>query len=136
MIDRYFDVNEKKSNTYISLNHYWRKAQFESRSKKCSYDREKLKAALEYLLFNSYVKFGPYVFRQIKDSPMGGNACPLKEDFFFFFANLEFRYMDKLLSSKTSDNLRLAKNLSYNSRYIDDIAVCNMNDMNNFYNVL
>ena len=42
--------------------------------------------------------------------------------------------MDKLVSSKTPDNLRLAKILSNNSRYIDDIAVCNMNDINDFLN--
>ena len=130
MIDRYFDINERKSNKYIILNHFWRTAQFGSTSKKCSYDRENLKAALEYLLFNSYVRFGPCVFRQIKGIPMGGNASPLIAD--LFLANLEFKYMDKLVSSKSSDNLRLAKRLSNNSRYIDDIAVCNMNDINDF----
>ena len=35
---------------------------------------EKLKTALDYLLFNSFVKFGPNVFKQIKGIPMGGNA--------------------------------------------------------------
>ena len=43
-------------------------------------------------------------------------------------ANLEFRYMDKLVSSKSPENLRMAKKLSNNSRYIDDIGVCNMNN--------
>ena len=89
-----------------------------------------MKAALEYLLFNSYVNSGPYVFRQIKSYPMGGNAAPLMAD--LFMANSEFRNMDKLVISKTSDNLRLVKKLSYNSRCIDDIAVCNMNDITNF----
>ena len=92
--------------------------------------RDKLKTALEYILFNSYVKFGPYVFKQIKGIPMGGNASPLITD--LFLANLEFKYMDKLVSSKSPENLRLAKKLSNNSRYIDDIAVCNMGDINDF----
>ena len=45
-------------------------------------------------------------------------------------ANLEFR--DKLVSSKSPDNLRMAEKLSNrpNSRYIDDIGVCNINNIN------
>ena len=130
MIDRYFDINERKCNKYIVVNHFWKTSQFGSTNKKGSYDRDKLKTALEYLLFNSYVKFGPYVFRQIKGIPMGGNASPLIAD--LFLANLEFKYMDKLVNSKSPDNLRLAKKLSNNSRYIDDISVCNMSDINDF----
>ena len=61
---------------------------------------------------------------------MGGNGSPLTAD--LFLAKLEFRYnMDKL-SSKSPDNLRMAKKLNYNSRYIDDIGVCNMNNINDF----
>ena len=40
--------------------------------------------------------------------------------------------MDKLVSSKSPDNLKMAKKLSNNSRYIDDIGVCNMNNINDF----
>ena len=130
MIDRYFDINERKSNKYILLNHFSGTAQFGSFNKKGSYDRDKLKTSLEYLLFNSYVRFGPYVFKQIKGIPMGGNASPLIAD--LFLANLEFKFMDKLVSSKSPINLRLAKKLSNNSRYIDDIMVCNMSDINDF----
>ena len=130
MIDRYFDINERKSNKYIVLNHFWETAQFASVNKKRSYDRDKLKTALDYLLFNSFVRFGPHVFKQIKGIPMGGNASPLIAD--LFLANLEFKYMDKLVSSKSPENLRMAKKLSNNSRYIDDIGVCNMNNNNEF----
>ena len=132
IIDRYFDINERKSNKYIVLDHFNSSSWFSSscNSKKASYDREKLKMSLEYLLFNSYVRFGPYVFKQVKGIPMGGNASPLIAD--LFLANLEFKYMDRLVSSKSPDNIRLAKKLSNNSRYIDDIAVCNMNDVNTF----
>ena len=62
---------------------------------------------------------------------MGGNASPLIAD--LFLASLEFRYnMDKLVSSKSPENLRMAKKLSNNSRYIDDTGVCNMNNNNEF----
>ena len=40
--------------------------------------------------------------------------------------------MNKLVSSKTPENLRMTKKLSNNSRYIDDIGVCNMNNNNEF----
>ena len=90
---------------------------------------DKVKAALDYLLFNSFVRFRPHVFKQIKGIPMSGNASPLIAD--LFLANLEFRYMDKLVSSKSPDNLRMTKKLSNNSRFID-IGICNMNDFNIF----
>ena len=61
---------------------------------------------------------------------MGGNASPLMAD--IFLANLEFRYMGKLISSKSPDNLRMVKKLSNSSRYIDDIGVCSMNNINDF----
>ena len=129
MIDRYLDINERKSNKYTVLNHFWKTAQFASVNRKGLYDRDKIKTALDYLLFNSFVKFGPHVLKQIKGIPMGGNASPLIAD--LFLANLEFRYMDKLHSFKSPENLRMAKKLSNNSRYIDDIGVCKMN-INNF----
>ena len=132
VIDRYFDINERKSNKYIVLDYFNKSSWFSSSysNNKCIYDREKLKIALEYLLFNSYVRFGPFVFKQVKGIPMGGNASPLIAD--LFLANLEFKYMDRLVSSKSPINIRLAKILSNNSRYIDDILVCNMNDINDF----
>ena len=73
MFDRYFDISERKSNNYIVLTHFWKTALFASVSRKGSYDRDKLKTALDYLLFNSFVRFGPHVFKQIKGIPMGGN---------------------------------------------------------------
>ena len=44
--------------------------------------------------------------------------------------------MDKLVSSKLAENLRMAKKLSNNSRYIDDIGVCNMNNHNGYFPVI
>ena len=40
---------------------------------------------------------------------MGGNASPLIAD--LFLANLEFKYMDKLVNSKSLENLKMAKKL-------------------------
>ena len=50
MIDRYFDINERKSNKCIVLNHFWKTAKFASVNRKGSYDRDKLKSS--FRLFN------------------------------------------------------------------------------------
>ena len=135
LIDKYFDINKGKGNEYITLNRYLRKSWFSSSNSRNSFSRDKLKESIEYLLFNSYVKFGPYVFKQTKGIPMGGNASPLIAD--LFLANLEFKYMKKLVDTKRDNinynrNIRLAKKLSNNSRYIDGILVSNMRDINEF----
>ena len=46
-------ISERKSNKYIALNHFWKTAQFASVNRKGSYDRDKLKTALDYLLFKA-----------------------------------------------------------------------------------
>ena len=69
------------------------------------------------------------MLKKIKGIPVGGNTS-LNTD--LFLANLEFKYMGKLVSSKSPDNLRMAKKLSNNSRFIDDLEVCNINDINDF----
>ena len=51
----------------------------------------------------------------------GENTCAIIY-FFFSFTSC----------SKSPENLRMAKQLSNNSRYIDDIGVCNMNNNNDF----
>ena len=48
------------------LNHFWKAAQFPSVNKKGAYDRENIKTALDCLLFNSIVRLGSHVFKQIK----------------------------------------------------------------------
>ena len=45
MIDRYFDINERKSTKYIVLNHFWETAQFAS-----------VNANLLKLFFNLYLE--------------------------------------------------------------------------------
>ena len=57
---------------------------------------------------------------------MGGNSSPLIADLFLGFC--EFLFMQKLLREK---RLNLAKSLSNNTRYIDDICVFNYKKINN-----
>ena len=54
---------------------------------------------------------------------MGGNASPFIADLCLAWA--EFSFMQELVKSKDPADLALAKTLSDNSRYIDDISVIN-----------
>ena len=54
---------------------------------------------------------------------MGGNASPFIADLFLSWQ--EFCFMEKLVKSGTESDLKLARQLSLNSRYLDDIAVLN-----------
>jgi hypothetical protein len=89
------------------------------------YTVDKIIEALHFVLFNTYVQFGGYVFEQNTGIPMGGNASPLIAD--LYLAWCEFSYISNL---KKSD-FQLAKVLSYNSRYIDDILVLNCTEFGN-----
>ena len=87
------------------------------------YTIDKLLDALKFILYNTYIQFGGNIFKQIKGIPMGGNASPFIAD--LYLAWHEFCFMSKLMSSKSSTDHKLAKVLSSNSRYLDDIAVIN-----------
>ena len=84
---------------------------------------DKLLDSLRYVLYNTYVQFAGHVFLQTQGIPMGGNASPFIAD--LFLAWQEYCFMDSLVKSNTESNLELARQLSLNSRYLDDIAVIN-----------
>ena len=94
-----------------------------SRSGYKEYTIDGLLAALKFVLYNTYVRFGNNIFLQIQGIPMGGNASPFIAD--LYLAWDEFCTMDKLVKSKNKSDNDLAKCLSNNSRYIDDISVIN-----------
>ena len=45
-----------------------------------TYTVDMLIDALELTLYNTYVQFGGYIFKQILGIPMGGNASPFIAD--------------------------------------------------------
>ena len=94
-----------------------------SRAGYTEYTIDRLLDALKFVLYNTYVTFGDIIFKQIQGIPMGGNASPFIADLYLSWS--EYCYMYKLGSSKSKHDLELAKLLSRNSRYIDDIAVIN-----------
>ena len=75
------------------------------------------------MLYNTYVSFAGNIFLQTIGIPMGGNASPFIAD--LCLAVMEYRYMEGLVKSKIDSNLKLARSLSFNSRYLDDIGVLN-----------
>ena len=94
-----------------------------SRKGYTEYTIGRLLDALEFVLFNTYVKFGDTIFKQIQGIPMGGNASPFIADLYLAWS--EYCYMEKLSRSKLDYDIKLANLFSKNSRYIDDIAVIN-----------
>jgi hypothetical protein len=78
--------------------------------------------SLHWILNHTYVRFGGKLFIQHKGIPMGGNCSPFIAD--LYLAWFKFEYMSELVNN----NYSLAKQLSYNSRYIDDILTPNMTE--------
>ena len=85
--------------------------------------KAELLQALHYILYNTYVQFAGKKFQQTKGIPMGGNASPFIADLCLAWA--EYRFMIDLSKSKNPSDFKLAKTLSNNCRYIDDISVIN-----------
>ena len=107
---------------YILVNTFNKKA-FWSVSPKNGYKvftLDKLLASLHWILYNTYVRFGNNLFQQTKGIPMGGNCSPLIADLYLSW--LEYKYVLDIMNKK---NFTLAKSLSSNSRYIDDIITPN-----------
>lgn len=85
-----------------------------------NFNQEDLKEAVRVIIYNTYVVFGGIVFIQTKGIPMGGNSSSPLAD--LTVGKKEFNYMKKLLQEK---KMGLAKLLSNNKRYVDDLATIN-----------
>ena len=109
---------------YISVNVFTQKAFWSNEWKKgyTNFTLHHVLDALEFVLNNTYVKFGDYIFLQTKGIPMGGNASPLIADLYLSW--LEFSFLSKLEKKDTG----LIYSLRHNCRYIDDIATPNFDN--------
>ena len=72
--------------------------------------------ALGIILLNTYIQFNGCIFKQILGIPMGGNASPFIADLYLSWC--EYCYMTKIVKT----DYAMAKSLSYNCRYLDDIC--------------
>ena len=88
-----------------------------------TYCKSDLLNALHYILYETYVQFAGNKFKQTKGIPMGGNASPFIADLCLAWA--EYCFMQELSKSNNPVDCKLARLLSNNSRYIDDISVIN-----------
>ena len=70
---------------YILVNLYTKKAFWSQINKSGNYksfNLQHLLDALEFILYNTYIKSGQQLFLQTKGIPMGGNASPLIADLY------------------------------------------------------
>ena len=109
---------------YILVNTFKGKAFWANENRKGyhKYTLQHVLDSLEFILFNTYTKFGDIIFLQTRGIPMGGNASPLIADLYLSW--LEFCYLKKL----KKDQISLVYELRHTSRYIDDIAAPNFNN--------
>ncbi len=112
----------------ININNY-KETYFWSNTEKTGYTNYSIDNTLQvlyFLLFNSFVRYGPYIFRQVQGFPMGLPASGYIATLYLSW--LEFQFMEKL----TKTDYDLAKKLPKMSRYLDDI---NTHNIKNFANI-
>ena len=133
MLDLIFNEGSQK---YLHISLYKKKSFFSKKASYSSYDtfkKETLLEAVYYILDNAYVEFGEYILKQDRGIPMGGNSsteiarCTLGWYEFSFMTSL---YKDK---ERKNRNWNLAKRLSNNSRYIDDLIAINYEHFGNIF---
>ena len=109
--NKFICISKRDNNCFFSNKTYDSHVNFSSAD---------LKEAVKIIIYNTYVVFGGIVFIQTKGIPMGGNSSSPIAD--LTVGKKEFNYMKRLLQEK---KLRLAKLLSNNRRYVDDLATIN-----------
>jgi len=110
-INKFVCVSKFEDNTFFSKKEY---------NGYYCFDAVLLKKAIHFLLHNTFVSFGGIVLRQVRGIPMGGNSSSQFAD--LSLAKSEFNYMKSLLTDK---KIGLAKLLSNNARYVDDVSIFN-----------
>ena len=90
------------------------------------FEKALFKKAITYILYNTFVTFGRFVFQQTKGIPMGGNCSSLIADLYLCYK--EFQYMKRLLADK---KFGLARHFSNSSRYVDDVIIINYKNFKN-----
>ena len=96
-----------------------------------SFDNQSLKHALKFIINNTFIAFGGYILNQVKGIPMGGNCSSPMADLTLSYK--EFVFMSGLMKEK---KIRLARLLSNNCRYIDDISIINYNNFSTLVPVI
>ena len=82
---------------------------------------------LEFLVDNIFVVFGGKVFQQIVGIPMSTNCATLLADIFLYSYEAEF-----IQSLLTTGKKKLASQINFTYRYIDDVLSINNPDFENY----
>ena len=85
-----------------------------------SFNKTDLKESVKFIIYNTYIVFGGTVLVQTRGIPMGGNSSSPIAD--LTVSKREYNYMRKLMKEK---KFNLAKILSNNCRYVDDLITLN-----------
>lgn len=122
LLSELVDLLFSNTNKYICISKYEDKSFFSKKvyNNYYCFDCELLKKAIKFLLQNTFVSFGNIILRQTKGIPMGGNSSSQFAD--LSLAKSEFDYMKSLLACK---KMNLARLLSNNGRYVDDVCIFN-----------
>ena len=64
------------------------------------FDKQKFEDAVNFILFNTFVRFYEIMFQQVKGIPMGGNCSPRPADIFLIFCEFSFNFIQKLMKEK------------------------------------
>jgi ubiquitin C-terminal hydrolase len=107
---------------------FWYQGNFYAGYKR--YTIDKLLRALHFILNETYIQFGGFIFQQTLGIPMGGNASPFIADLFLAWREYKF------ITENIKHNFALVKALSNNSRYIDDILVLNHLDFGSLAKII
>ena len=75
---------------------------------------------IEFLVDNTYVRFGGQLFRQMVGIPMGTNCAQLLADLFLY--SYENEFSDKLIKE---GRRKLSRKFNLSYRYIDDLISFN-----------
>lgn len=116
------DLIFSESNKYICVSRFDEKCFFAKKQYNgyLCFSSESLKKAINFILQNTYIRYSTNILRQVRGIPMGGNSSSQLAD--LSLAKCEYDYMQSLLKAK---KLGLAKLLSNNSRYVDDLIIIN-----------
>ena len=96
-----------------------------------SYDKQKIKSAIKYLIQNCFFTVGQEVFQQIIGIPMGSDPAP-------FFANLFlYTYESEWIKGLERSDPSRARCYANIFRYIDDLIALNDKDefLNSFHQI-
>ena len=121
LVDTTFNDTTRRLIAVGNKRAYWVKES----SKNPTFDADKVKECLTFLIRNAYFRVGDRVFRQVIGIPMGSDPAPFFANLFLFYYECE--YVKKLSREKKT---ALAKKFKHIFRFIDDLIA--VNDSNEF----